>query len=100
MTPESQHKANQAYRNRLAQKGVTRLEIMAPERDRDLLRLIAKRLASNDDKAEDLRRALRSVAGEKSNTAVSILDALRNSPLCGADVLFSRQHDEARRIDL
>lgn len=100
MTLESQQKANKAYRNRLAQKGVTRLEIMAPKRDRDLLRSIAKRLANEGDEADELRRALRSVAGTQDHAAGSILDALRNSPLRGSDVVFTRQHDEARRIDL
>jgi len=96
----SQKRALKNYRERLGKRGLARFEILGVEGDRDLIRLLARRLASNDREAMRLRAEVgRLLAGEPPRRG-GIVAALRRSPLVGADLEFSRDRDKGREIDL
>ncbi|MET3524154.1 hypothetical protein [Mesorhizobium abyssinicae] len=96
----AQKRALQNYRARLTQRGFIRFEVMALESDRELIRALARRLAEEGPEADEVRTAVKTaVAGEPPN-AGRILDALRRSPLVGADLDFSRPRQEGRKVDL
>ena len=100
MINSAQIRANQAYRERLARKGVARFEVMGLETDRVLLRSLAKRLAENDAAAQALRVTIRNAASTVNDHKGSILSKLRESPLVGVDLSLERDRDDGRRIDL
>ncbi|MBN8649346.1 MAG: hypothetical protein J0L55_15435 [Caulobacterales bacterium] len=52
-----------SYRARLAEKGFVRFEIHALNSDKDLIKLIAKILAKNDNDAQILRSNLKCLLG-------------------------------------
>lgn len=96
----AQIRATKNYRARLLQRGFTRFEIMALETDRDLFRLLAKRLAEEGPEAEQLRATVKTaVAGEPPKPG-GILCALRRSPLIGASLDLSRPREEGRKVEL
>jgi hypothetical protein len=100
MSNTSQKHAIKNYRDRLAKRGMARFEVLAPEADRDLIRSLAKRLA---DDGPDAAR-IRSVVSRSINGALpvkgGILQALRRSPLVGADLDLTRSHETGRKVDL
>ena len=52
------------HRHRLNERGLARFEVLGREADRDLIRLLARRLAEDGQEAARLRAALsRSIAG-------------------------------------
>lgn len=68
-------------------------------RDRDLIRLLARRLAEEGPDAVNLRAAVnQSIAGEPPKKG-RILDALRRSPLVGADLDLTRSREEGRKVE-
>jgi hypothetical protein len=86
------------YRRRLGERGLARFEVMAPERDRDLIRALARRLA--DDDAEALRAEIgRRVLGE-ARPRGGVLAALRRSPLVGAELRVTRDEATGRDVAL
>ena len=90
----------QRYRERLAQRGMTRFEVLGRESDRELIRSLARRLADNDAKAELLRATVtQGIAGEPPRKG-GILEALRRSPLVGADAIAPRPFEPGREIEL
>ncbi|MBK5568951.1 hypothetical protein [Ensifer sp. SSB1] len=96
----AQKRALQNYRARLTQRGFTRFEVMALESDRELIRALARRLAEEGPEADEVRTVMKTaVAGEPPKVG-NILDALRRSPLVGADLDLSRPREEGRKIDL
>ena len=95
MTP-TQQKALQTYRARQLQRGIARFEVQAPVSDRDLIRALARRLASGGPDAAQARTTLeRLVTGEPPATG-GILAALRRSPLVDANLDLTRPRDERR----
>lgn len=100
MSTTPQKRALSRYRKRLSQRGMARFEVLAPSADRQLIRSLAKRLAADGPDAARIRATVRnSISGEQSNNG-GILDALRRSPLVGADLDLSRPRTPGRRIDL
>lgn len=100
MSDVARKRAVRNYRDRLGQRGIARFEVTAPESDRALLRAVARRLAGDGPEAERARAALRrAVAGEPPATG-GILEALRRSPLVGADLDLTRAREEGREVDL
>lgn len=96
----SQRRAVRNYRSRLSERGLARFEVLGRDSDRDLLRSLARRLAEDDAEASKLRAIVdRAVAGEPPRKG-GILAALRRSPLVDADLDFSREHEEGRKVDL
>jgi len=96
----SQKRALKNYRERLGKRGLARFEILGVEGDRDLIRLLARRLASNDREAMRLRAEFGRLVGCEPPRRGGLVGALRRSPLVGADLEFSRDRDKGREIDL
>jgi hypothetical protein len=88
------------YRKRLSQRGLARFEVLGLDADRELIRLLAKRLAGDAPDSAQIRATLRrTVAGEQAKRG-GILDALRRSPLVGADLDLDRPPTPGRGVDL
>src|SRR5215469_9286435 len=65
----AQKRAIEKYRSRLTKRGIVRFEIQALERDRDLIRALARKLTEEGQKAGQLRRAVQqAVVGGASST--------------------------------
>jgi hypothetical protein len=96
----SQKRAVANNRRRLAERGMARFEVRGLAMDKELLRRLAKRLAANDVDAQRLRTeiAQRVAGGEPSRG--SIWEALRQSPLVGADLNLEREAVPPREVDL
>jgi len=68
--------------------------------DRELIRALARRLAEEGPEAARIRTTVqRAIAGEPPKKG-GILEALRRSPLVGADLDLTRAKEKGRRIDL
>jgi hypothetical protein len=95
-----QKRALKNYRNRLNERGMARYEVLGLNADRDLIRLLAKRLAENDRDAMQIRATVsRSIAGGPPKKG-GIFAALRRSPLVGADLDVTRARTPGREVDL
>ena len=100
MTNPSQKRAIRNYRNRLSERGMARFEVLALDADRELIRSLARRLANGGPEAADIRAAVRrSIAGASARKG-GILDALRRSPLVGADLDYVRPRETGRKVEL
>ena len=100
MSDTSQKRAIKNYRNRLSERGLARFEVLGLDADRDLIRSLARRLADDGPDAARIRAVVsRSIAGEPPRKG-GILDALRRSPLVGADLDLARSHEAGRKVDL
>lgn len=96
----SQKRALQVYRDRLGERGLARFEVLAPKRDRELIRALAKRLAKDDAAAAQLRADVSlKISGEPPGRG-RILAALRRSPLVDADLILRREDGAGRTVDL
>lgn len=100
MSSTSQNRALARYRRRLTEKGMARFEVLGHETDRELLRWVAKRLAANDSGAAQIRAALRDTAAGVQSKRGGILEALRQSPLVGANLDLRRPRIAARKVEL
>jgi hypothetical protein len=96
----SQTCAIQNYRARLSDRGFARFEVLGRDTDRDLIRLLARRLAENNPESARLREVVHTTINGEPPKKGGILAALRRSPLVGANVEISRQREEGREIDL
>ena len=100
MSTTPQKRALKRYRKRLTQQGMARFEVLGLDADRELIRSLARRLAGDDPDSARIRATLRlSISGEQSKKG-GILDALRRSPLVGADLDLNRPRTPGRRVDL
>jgi hypothetical protein len=101
MPSNSQRRAIEAHRRRLAERGLGRFEVRGLEADKELLRGIARRLATNDEEAGALRTDLarRVSAGEPPRIG-GVLAALRRSPLVGAELDLPREETPGRDAGL
>lgn len=100
MSTSSQKRAVKHYRDRLAARGLTRFEVLGLGADRDLIRSLAKRLAEDGPGAAHLRATIsRSLASESPKRG-GILEALRRSPLVGADLIPDRPREKGRKVDV
>jgi len=100
MSSGSQRRAIRNYRDRLTERGMARFEVVGLERDRELIRALAKRLAGDGTDAAALRAVVsRGVTGELPQKG-GILAALRRSPLVGADLDLTRARETGRPIEL
>lgn len=96
----SQKRAIRNYRNRLHQRGMARFEVLGLDADRDLIRSFARRLAEGGSGASRLRSAVIQTIGGEPPGKGGILEALRRSPLVGADIATARRFESGRKIDL
>jgi len=83
-----------------ARRGVTRFEVLGLDGDRQLIRLLAKRLAENDPAARHLRTALKRALSGAPAKKGGILAALRRSPLVGVTLDVTRETARRRQGDL
>jgi hypothetical protein len=96
MTP-AQKKAVEQHRIRQAKKGLVRVEVNVPERDRDLIRKTAANLRAGGDIAEQTREVLGSVLSPYAG--MNLKELLENAP--DLDELdLERSKETARDIDL
>jgi len=87
------------YRKRLRQQGMARFEVLGLDADRQLIRSLARRLAGDGPDSARIRATVRlTVSGEQPKKG-GILNALRRSPLVGADLDLNRP-PTGRRVDL
>ncbi|MBL8379973.1 MAG: hypothetical protein JNM79_19035 [Burkholderiales bacterium] len=100
MTETSQRRAIRKYRERLGERGMARYEVLGLDRDRDLIRTVARRLAESGPAAAHLRAAVVNATAGGSATTGGILAALRRSPMVGADLKIVRARDTGRKVDL
>lgn len=100
MSTTPQKRALNRYRKRLNQRGMARFEVLGLATDRELIRSLAKGLAGEGPGSEQLRATVhRAISGDPPKKG-SILEALRRSPLVGADLDLSRSRTPARKVDL
>ena len=100
MSKTSQRRAIDGYRKRLAERGMARFEVLGRNTDRELIRSVAKCLAEEGLDSDRLRAVVsRFIAGESPRKG-GILQALRRSPLVGADVIPPRPFETGRKVDL
>jgi hypothetical protein len=96
----AQKRALQNYRRRLVKRGMARFEVLGLDADRDLIRLLAKRLAGDGPEAVRIRAAVSQTMDGGPLRKGGILAALRRSPLVGADLNLTRSHETGRKINL
>jgi len=95
-----QKRAIKNYRKRLQKRGMARFEVLGLDGDRDLIRSIARRLAEDGPDASRLRAVVnQTISGEPPRKG-GILEALRRSPLVGADIAPVRAFEAGRKVDL
>ena len=100
MGDTSQRRAIKNYRKRLAERGLARFEVLGRDSDRELIRSLAKHLAEDGPEAERLRAEVsKRIAGQPPRRG-GILEALRRSPLGGADAIPGRSVEAGRKVDL
>jgi hypothetical protein len=96
----SQKRALQNYRKRLNARGMARFEVLGLAGDRALVRALARRLAENDTDAGRIRATVRQAVSGEAPKKGGILDALRRSPLVGADLDVRRPAMHGRKVEL
>jgi hypothetical protein len=100
MSTTAQRRALKRYRSRLNERGMARFEVMGMDADRELIRTLARRLAEAGPEAARIRTMVQwAIAGAPPKKG-GILEALRRSPLVGADLDLTRANEKGRRIDL
>src|ERR1039457_7030915 len=100
MSDTSRKRAIDNYRKRLNQRGMARFEVLGLNTDRELIRSLARWLADNGPESARIRATVRrTVSGEPPRKG-GILDALRRSPLVGADLNLKRPVVAGRKVDL
>jgi hypothetical protein len=100
MRETAQKRALRNYRSRLTKRGIARFEVLGLDADRDLIRSIARRLAEEGPDSARIRAAIgRTISGDPPKRG-GILEALRRSPMVGADLEFERSRESGRKVDL
>ena len=100
MSNAAQKRALQNYRSRLNERGIARFEVLGLGADRELIRTLAKRLTDDGPDAESLRASVRQEIAGKKQSKGGILQALRRSPLVGADLEIKRSEVAGRKVGL
>lgn len=100
MSISPQKKALRNYRRRLEERGMARFEVLGLDLDRELIRVVARRLSRNDKEARRIRAILRRVLAAAVPPQGRILSALRRSPLVGADLDLHRPVIHGRQTEL
>lgn len=100
MSNPSQKRAVNNYRKRLHKRGIVRFEVLGLGADRELIRSLAKRLADGSPDSARIRAEVRRTISEQQPNKGGILDALRRSPLVGAEISLERPVTAERKVDL
>jgi len=96
----AQYRAVMKNRRTMRARGLARYEVRGAEKDRDLIRALAKTLANDDDTAKKVRSAIEQALTAQGMTGRDIVEWLRASPLVGVDWYAGRPFDPGRKIDL
>jgi hypothetical protein len=100
MVETSQKRAVDNFRKRLEARGMARFEVLGLDADRELIRSFARLLANDSPDANQIRAVVnRTISGEPPKKG-GILQALRRSPLVGADLDVTRPVVPGRTVDL
>ncbi len=79
---------------------MARFEVIGLVSDRDLIRSLASRLADDGPDAQRIRATVgRTITGEPPKKG-NILEALRRSPMVGADLDLKRSRAAGRKVKL
>jgi hypothetical protein len=100
MGSTSQARALKNYRERLNQQGMARFEVLGLATDRELIRALARQVAENSPKAQEMRIAVHQKVASVLPGKGGILAALRRSPLVGAELDLARPRIAGRKVDL
>jgi hypothetical protein len=100
MSNAAQKRAIRNYRSRQAERGIARFEVQALDADRELIRALARRLAEDSPEATQARTLVQQIVSGEPPHQGGILQALRRSPLVGADLDLDRAREEGRRVNL
>jgi hypothetical protein len=100
MSTTPQKNALKRYRTRLNQRGMARFEVLGLDTDRDLIRSLAKRLADDGPDSARIRASVRRTMSGEQTKKGGILNALRRSPLVGADLDLNHPPAQGRSVDL
>jgi hypothetical protein len=100
MSDTPQRRALNNYRKRLKQRGMARFEVLGLDTDRSLIRSLARQLADNGPDSGRIRATIRRTISGDPPKKGGILNALRRSPLVGADLDIKRPRTAGRPIDL
>jgi hypothetical protein len=79
---------------------MARFEVLGLDADRDLIRSLARRLADNGPDSARIRATVRRAVSEEPPRKGGILNALRRSPLVGADLNLKRPVVAGRKVQL
>jgi len=100
MSDAAHKRALHNYRKRLNQRGMARFEVLGLNTDRELIRLLARRLADDGPDSARIRATVRRTVSGEPPSKGGILNALRRSPLVGADLNLKRPVVAGRKVDL
>lgn len=100
MSNPSQKRAISNYRMRLKKRGIARFEVLGLDKDRNLIRSLAKQLADDGSDSAQMRVELRRTISGKPPAKGGILKALRRSPLVGSELDLDRLATPDRPVDL
>ena len=92
----SQKKAVRAYRRRLKERGLVRLEVKTAKEDVPLIRQVTQTLRSDPVRAAQLRSHLHRLVDREPQSDLKAL--LASAPLEGIDLF--RRKDTGREVDL
>ena len=94
----SRKRALETHHRRLAEHGLARYEVRGLDRDKGLVRALARRLASSDEGAARLREDVARGVQDDPPTGREIWLALRQSPLAGLELDIEREITTGRDI--
>lgn len=100
MGQSSQRRAIDNYRRRLAERGMTRFEVIGRETDREVIRAVARRLAEGGPEADRLRAAVKQAISAEAPRKGGIVKALLASPLAGSELDLWRPRENGRETDI
>ena len=100
MADTAQQRALKSYRKRLIERGMARFEVLGLNSDRELIRSLARRLAEKGPEAAQMRASVRRAISDEPPRKGGILNALRRSPLVGADLDVTRSVADDRKVRL
>ena len=96
----AQYNAVEKDRKALRAKGMSRFEVRALDRDKKLIRDLARRLAADGDAAKNLRSVLSQEMAQPAEKRMGIVQWLRESPLVGVDWYIEREFSTGRKVDI
>ncbi len=79
---------------------MARFEVQGLDRDRALIRALARKLAEDGPDAERTRTLAETLVTDREPGRGRVLAALRRSPFVGADLDLERSYEAGRDIDL